>query len=88
MPVLNEAVVDLATAVALALNASIADKAGFARKNYFYPDLPKGYQITQHAEPLAREGHLDIELEGRILRVGIHQIHIEEDAGKSVHWEH
>ncbi len=88
LPVLNEAVVDLATAVALALNASIADKAGFARKNYFYPDLPKGYQITQHAEPLARDGHLDIELEGRILRVGIHQIHIEEDAGKSVHSEH
>ncbi len=88
MPVLNEAVVDLATAVALALNASVADKAGFARKNYFYPDLPKGYQITQHAEPLARDGHLDIELEGRILRVGIHQIHIEEDAGKSVHSGH
>jgi aspartyl-tRNA(Asn)/glutamyl-tRNA(Gln) amidotransferase subunit B len=88
LPVLNEAVVDMATAVALALNASIADKAGFARKNYFYPDLPKGYQITQHDEPLARDGHLDVELEGRILRVGIQQIHIEEDAGKSVHSEH
>jgi len=88
LPVLNEAVVDLAVAVALALDASIADKAGFARKNYFYPDLPKGYQITQHAEPLARDGHLDIELEGRTLRVGIQQIHIEEDAGKSVHSEH
>ena len=88
LPVLNEAVVDLAIAVALALNASVAEKAGFARKNYFYPDLPKGYQITQHAEPLARDGHLDIELEGRILRVGIQQIHIEEDAGKSVHVEH
>ncbi len=88
MPVLNEAVVDMAAAVALALDASVAEKAGFARKNYFYPDLPKGYQITQHAEPLARDGHLDIELEGRILRVGIQQIHIEEDAGKSVHSEH
>jgi len=86
--VLNEAVVDLATAVALALNASVAEKAGFARKNYFYPDLPKGYQITQYAEPLARDGHLDVELEGRSLRVGISQVHIEEDAGKSVHSEH
>jgi aspartyl-tRNA(Asn)/glutamyl-tRNA(Gln) amidotransferase subunit B len=88
LPVLNEAAVDLATAVALSLNASIAEKAGFARKNYFYPDLPKGYQITQHAEPLARDGHLDVEFEGRTLRVGILQIHIEEDAGKSVHAEH
>ncbi|MEA3409495.1 MAG: Asp-tRNA(Asn)/Glu-tRNA(Gln) amidotransferase subunit GatB, partial [Candidatus Eisenbacteria bacterium] len=88
LPVLNEAVVDLAAAVALALNASVAEKAGFARKNYFYPDLPKGYQITQYAEPLARDGHLDVEFEGRSLRVGISQIHIEEDAGKSVHSEH
>ena len=88
MPVLNEAVVDLAIAVALALNASICDRAGFARKNYFYPDLPKGYQITQDAEPLARDGHLDVKFEGHTRRVGIRQIHIEEDAGKSVHAEH
>ena len=88
MPVLNEAAVDLATAVALALNATVAERSGFARKNYFYPDLPKGYQITQHAEPLARDGHLDVEFEGRTLPVGILQIHIEEDAGKSVHAEY
>ena len=88
LPVLNEAVVDSATAVALALNASVSKRAGFARKNYFYPDLPKGYQITQHAEPLARDGYLDVEFEGHVKRVGIRQVHIEEDAGKSVHAEH
>ena len=88
LPVLNGAVVDAATAVALALGASVSARAGFARKNYFYPDLPKGYQITQHSEPLATGGHLDVEVGGQVRRVGIRQIHIEEDAGKSVHFEH
>ena len=85
LPVLNAAVVDAATAVALALGATVSARTGFARKNYFYPDLPKGYQITQHSEPLATGGHLDVEVGGRVRRVGIRQIHIEEDAGKSVH---
>ncbi|MFH1690319.1 MAG: Asp-tRNA(Asn)/Glu-tRNA(Gln) amidotransferase subunit GatB [Candidatus Eisenbacteria bacterium] len=88
LPVLNGAVVDAAMAVALALGASVTARAGFARKNYFYPDLPKGYQITQHSEPLATGGYLDVEVGGQVRRVGIRQIHIEEDAGKSVHCEH
>jgi len=85
LPVLNEAVVDSALAVALALCATVSPRSGFARKNYFYPDLPKGYQITQHAAPLATGGHLDVEVDGQITHVGIRQVHIEEDAGKSVH---
>jgi aspartyl-tRNA(Asn)/glutamyl-tRNA(Gln) amidotransferase subunit B len=88
LPVLNEAVVDAALAVALALGADVARRSGFSRKNYFYPDLPKGYQITQHEWPLATGGHLDIVVDGRVRRVGIRQIHIEEDAGKSVHSGH
>ncbi len=85
LPVLNEEVVDLGVRVALALNARVAPKMGFARKNYFYPDLPKGYQITQYAEPLATDGHLDVAAGGSTRRVGILRIHLEEDAGKTVH---
>jgi aspartyl-tRNA(Asn)/glutamyl-tRNA(Gln) amidotransferase subunit B len=87
LPVLNEEVVDLGVRVALALNARLAPRMGFARKNYFYPDLPKGYQITQYAEPLATDGHLDITLDGATRRVGIARIHLEEDAGKTMHAE-
>jgi aspartyl-tRNA(Asn)/glutamyl-tRNA(Gln) amidotransferase subunit B len=85
LPVLNDEVVDLGIRVALALDARIAPRMGFARKNYFYPDLPKGYQITQYAEPLAIGGHLDVEADGAARRVGIARIHLEEDAGKTVH---
>jgi aspartyl-tRNA(Asn)/glutamyl-tRNA(Gln) amidotransferase subunit B len=85
LPVLNREAVRLGMRVALALGASIAERTGFARKNYFYPDLPKGYQITQHEHPLARGGYLDIDVEGTARRVGIRQIHLEEDAGKSLH---
>jgi len=85
LPVLNETVVDSAVAVALALGATVSGRSGFSRKNYFYPDLPKGYQITQFAEPVAAGGHLDIEVDGGVCRVGVRQVHIEEDAGKSVH---
>ncbi|MBN2564322.1 MAG: Asp-tRNA(Asn)/Glu-tRNA(Gln) amidotransferase subunit GatB [Candidatus Eisenbacteria bacterium] len=87
LPVINEGVVDLGITVALALNARVARDARFARKNYFYPDLPKGYQITQHGEPIATGGHLDVAVDGEIRRVRIRQIHVEEDAGKSVHTE-
>jgi len=87
LPVLNESAVDAALAVALALNARVAARSGFARKNYFYPDLPKGYQITQFGAPLARGGHLDVTVGGAVRRVGIRQVHLEEDAGKSVHAE-
>ena len=85
LPVLNREAVRLGMRVALALGSSIADRTGFARKNYFYPDLPKGYQITQHERPLARGGYLDVDVEGTTRRGGIRQIHLEEDAGKSLH---
>jgi aspartyl-tRNA(Asn)/glutamyl-tRNA(Gln) amidotransferase subunit B len=87
LPVLNEAVVDSALAIAIAFDARVASRTGFSRKNYFYPDLPKGYQITQFGEPLARDGHVEF-LSGDMRRsVRVRQVHLEEDAGKSVHAE-
>jgi aspartyl-tRNA(Asn)/glutamyl-tRNA(Gln) amidotransferase subunit B len=87
LPVLNEKVVTLAVRAGLALNCKINRKSVFSRKNYFYPDLPKGYQISQFDEPICGEGFVDIHPEGsaREKRVGIHHIHIEEDAGKLMH---
>ncbi len=86
LPVLNKQVVDYSLRMGLATNCSIANHSVFARKNYFYPDLPKGYQISQYEEPICREGFLDIELEdGAKKRIGITRIHMEEDAGKSIH---
>jgi aspartyl-tRNA(Asn)/glutamyl-tRNA(Gln) amidotransferase subunit B len=87
LPVLNERVVDLALRAALALDCEIHPVSIFARKNYFYPDLPKGYQISQYDRPLATKGHLTIESarDEAPITVGITRIHIEEDAGKSVH---
>ncbi len=87
LPVLSREVVERGIRVALALDATVAQRMGFARKNYFYPDLPKGYQITQHDAPLATDGHLDVETAGGVRRVRIRQVHIEEDAGKTVHVE-
>jgi aspartyl-tRNA(Asn)/glutamyl-tRNA(Gln) amidotransferase subunit B len=89
LPVLNGEAVRLAVRTALALSCSLRPNSRFARKNYFYPDLPKGYQISQYDEPFSERGHLDIELPGTdaptIKRVGITRVHMEEDAGKSVH---
>ncbi|MGK2857263.1 MAG: Asp-tRNA(Asn)/Glu-tRNA(Gln) amidotransferase subunit GatB [Thermoanaerobaculia bacterium] len=85
LPVLNEAAVDLAVAVALATDCTVHAESVFARKNYFYPDLPKGYQISQFDRPLATNGHLDIATRDGVRRVRIHRIHIEEDAGKLIH---
>lgn len=90
LPVLNEAAVQLAVRTALALGCSIRPTSRFARKNYFYPDLPKGYQISQFDEPFSDRGHLDVELRGpdgteTRSRVGILRVHMEEDAGKNVH---
>lgn len=86
LPVINEKAVEYATRIALALNCGIADDAHFHRKNYFYPDLPKGYQISQFDLPLGGPGHLDAEMEdGSTFRVGITRVHMEEDAGKLVH---
>jgi aspartyl-tRNA(Asn)/glutamyl-tRNA(Gln) amidotransferase subunit B len=87
LPVLNEAAVELATRAALALGAEVQEESIFARKNYFYPDLPKGYQISQFDKPLATEGALIIgeRHDGSAIRIGITRVHMEEDAGKSIH---
>jgi aspartyl-tRNA(Asn)/glutamyl-tRNA(Gln) amidotransferase subunit B len=86
LPVTNEKAVEYATRIALALNCRIAERTIFHRKNYFYPDLPKAYQISQYDLPLGIGGYLDVELEdGSELRVGITRVHLEEDAGKLVH---
>src|SRR5580765_1958729 len=85
LPVLNRVAVDYAIKAALALGCDIQPLSIFARKNYFYPDLPKGYQISQYERPLALGGGLDISVEGRVKHVGLTRIHMEEDAGKSLH---
>jgi aspartyl-tRNA(Asn)/glutamyl-tRNA(Gln) amidotransferase subunit B len=85
LPVLNRRAVEMGIKAALALNCTVHDHSRFARKNYFYPDLPKGYQISQYELPLATGGWLEIEHEGAAKRVGITRLHLEEDAGKSLH---
>jgi aspartyl-tRNA(Asn)/glutamyl-tRNA(Gln) amidotransferase subunit B len=85
LPVLNREVVRLATRAALALRCRINRVSQFARKNYFYPDLPKGYQISQYDKPLSEDGAVDIEVGDGRKRIGIIRVHIEEDAGKSLH---
>jgi aspartyl-tRNA(Asn)/glutamyl-tRNA(Gln) amidotransferase subunit B len=85
LPVLNRAAVDSAVRAGLALGCAIHETSIFARKNYFYPDLPKGYQISQYERPLAAGGAIELSSGGRNLRVGITRVHLEEDAGKSLH---
>jgi aspartyl-tRNA(Asn)/glutamyl-tRNA(Gln) amidotransferase subunit B len=85
LPVLNEDAVHKAVIFGMAIEAHIAPYSVFARKNYFYPDLPKGYQISQMDLPIVGIGHLDIEVDGEIKRIGITRAHLEEDAGKSLH---
>jgi aspartyl-tRNA(Asn)/glutamyl-tRNA(Gln) amidotransferase subunit B len=85
LPVLNRRAVEYAARAALSLNCDIASTSVFARKNYFYPDLPKGYQISQYDRPLAVNGYLEYESSGARVRVGIIRAHLEEDAGKSLH---
>jgi aspartyl-tRNA(Asn)/glutamyl-tRNA(Gln) amidotransferase subunit B len=85
LPVLNRRAVDYAVKAALALGCEIQGESIFARKNYFYPDLPKGYQISQYERPLATGGVLEFPVNGDVKRVGITRIHMEEDAGKSLH---
>ncbi len=87
LPVINQRAVEYALRVALALNCSVAEHSLFARKNYFYPDLPKGFQISQYELPLASDGWFDIESEGEKQRVRIHRVHLEEDTGKLFHRE-
>jgi aspartyl-tRNA(Asn)/glutamyl-tRNA(Gln) amidotransferase subunit B len=85
LPVLNKKAVDMAIMFGLAVDAKIADKSIFARKNYFYPDLPKGYQISQYELPVVYDGKLEINVDGGSKTVGITRAHLEEDAGKSIH---
>ena len=85
LPVLNRRAVEFATLAAMALNCRINETSIFARKNYFYPDLPKGYQISQYDKPLAEHGAIEIKINGSTKRIGITRVHLEEDAGKSLH---
>jgi aspartyl-tRNA(Asn)/glutamyl-tRNA(Gln) amidotransferase subunit B len=88
LPVLNGEAVRLAVRTALALGCTLRRNSRFARKNYFYPDLPKGYQISQYDEPFSERGHLDVDVGGVTRRIGITRVHMEEDAGKNVHRAH
>ncbi len=85
LPVLNKRAVEMAMRASLALNCSVHERSRFARKNYFYPDLPKGYQISQYELPLATGGWLEIEVAGARKRIGITRLHLEEDAAKNLH---
>ncbi len=85
LPVVNGRAIEFAARIGLALNCRIAERSQFHRKNYFYPDMPKNYQISQYDEPLCLGGHLDVEVDGELRRVGITRVHLEEDTGKSLH---
>ncbi len=86
LPVFNRNVVEFALRMGLATNCSIREHSTFARKNYFYPDLPKGYQISQFEDPICYNGFIEIELgQGETKKIGITRIHMEEDTGKSIH---
>lgn len=86
LPKMNKKTIEFAIKLGLALNCEIADHQYFARKNYFYPDLPKGYQITQDKTPICTNGYVDLKLgDGQVKKIGITRIHMEEDAGKSIH---
>ncbi len=85
LPVLNSRALEFAVRTGLATGCTIARYSRFARKNYFYPDLPKGYQISQYEHPICLGGHIDISVDGETKRIGITRIHMEEDAGKNIH---
>src|SRR6266481_5656314 len=85
LPVVNRTAIDYTIRIGLALNCSIASWCRFARKNYFYPDMPKNFQISQYDEPLCTDGWLDVTVDETPIRVGIERVHLEEDTGKSLH---
>jgi aspartyl-tRNA(Asn)/glutamyl-tRNA(Gln) amidotransferase subunit B len=85
LPVPNKAAIEATIRIGLALNCSIASWCRFARKNYFYPDMPKDFQISQYDEPLCVDGYLDVLVDGELVRVGIERVHLEEDTGKTLH---
>jgi aspartyl-tRNA(Asn)/glutamyl-tRNA(Gln) amidotransferase subunit B len=88
LPVLNRQVIECAIKTALACHGEVAARCRFARKNYFYPDMPKNYQISQYDEPLVSGGHVEIPTPEGLKRIGLVRIHLEEDVGKSIHGEH
>jgi aspartyl-tRNA(Asn)/glutamyl-tRNA(Gln) amidotransferase subunit B len=85
LPVVNRMAIEYTIRIGLALNCTIATWCRFARKNYFYPDMPKNFQISQYDEPLCTDGYLDVTVDGETIRVGIERVHLEEDTGKSLH---
>src|SRR5919206_289334 len=85
LPVANRAGIEATIRIGLALNCDIATWCRFARKNYFYPDMPKNFQISQYDEPLCVDGWLDVEVDGETVRIGIERVHLEEDTGKTLH---
>jgi len=85
LPVVNRRAIEYTIRIGLALNCEIASWCRFARKNYFYPDMPKNFQISQYDEPLCTDGYLDVTVDGTTVRVGIERVHLEEDTGKSLH---
>jgi aspartyl-tRNA(Asn)/glutamyl-tRNA(Gln) amidotransferase subunit B len=85
LPVANKAAIEATIRIGLALNCSIAEWCRFARKNYFYPDMPKNFQISQYDEPLCVDGYLDVDVNGETVRIGIERVHLEEDTGKTLH---
>jgi aspartyl-tRNA(Asn)/glutamyl-tRNA(Gln) amidotransferase subunit B len=85
LPVVNRVAIEYAIRIGLALNCTIASWCRFARKNYFYPDMPKNFQISQYDEPLCTDGYLDVTVDGQTVRIGIERVHLEEDTGKSLH---
>jgi aspartyl-tRNA(Asn)/glutamyl-tRNA(Gln) amidotransferase subunit B len=85
LPVVNRMAIEYTIRIGLALNCTIAEWCRFARKNYFYPDMPKNFQISQYDEPLCTDGYLDVDVNGKTVRVGIERVHLEEDTGKSLH---
>ncbi|MDF0159315.1 Asp-tRNA(Asn)/Glu-tRNA(Gln) amidotransferase GatCAB subunit B, partial [Staphylococcus pseudintermedius] len=85
LPTVNRRAVDWSMRAAMALNMEIATESKFDRKNYFYPDNPKAYQISQLDQPIGENGYIDIEVNGETKRIGITRLHMEEDAGKSTH---
>src|SRR4026209_2132313 len=88
LPVINEECVRQAIRTGLGLKAKVNLRSVFDRKNYFYPDLPQGYQISQYKQPIVGEGEIEIDVDGTAKRVGIERLHLEQDAGKSIHDQH
>src|SRR5690348_17211245 len=85
LPVINKKAIEYTIRIGLAPKCEIASWCRFARKNYFYPDMPKNFQISQYDEPLCTDGYLDVEVDGQTVRIGIERVHLEEDTGKSLH---